>query len=147
EHPSAARSHLVTSATLAPNGVRTNFVAPLVAWLLACAFMMFISAHALAQGTFPDPDDIMRLLQVRDWLGGQSWFDVTQYRVNGTQGVQMHWSRLVDVPIAAVILVARAFVGSDRAEVVALVVVPLATLGITMALVHRIGLKLLTNRA
>lgn len=118
-----------------------------LAWLLACAFMIFVSGHAIAQGAFPDPDDIMRLLEVRDWLGGQSWFDVTQYRVNGAAGVPMHWSRLVDVPLAAVMLAARPFVGPQRAETVALVLVPLVTLGISMLLVHRIALKLMTSRA
>src|SRR5690348_4569865 len=47
------------------------------------------------------PDDIMRMLQVRDLLAGQSWFDVTQYRINPPYGAAMHWSRLVDLPIAA----------------------------------------------
>ncbi|HZU51468.1 MAG TPA: hypothetical protein VE968_06300, partial [Sphingomicrobium sp.] len=109
--------------------------------------MCLATAHAIANGSFPDPDDVMRLLEVRDWIGGQSWFDVTQYRLNGPAGVPMHWSRLVDVPIAAVMLLARPFVGGDRAETIAIVVVPLVTLGIAMFLVHRIALKLMTSRA
>ena len=28
-----------------------------------------------------DNDDVMRLVQVRDFLGGQSWFDLMQYRL------------------------------------------------------------------
>jgi hypothetical protein len=59
----------------------------------------------------------------------------------------MHWSRLVDVPLAAVMLAARPFVGAERAETVALVLVPLLTLGISMLLVHRIALKLMTSSA
>ncbi|HEV2593641.1 MAG TPA: hypothetical protein VGU01_00380 [Sphingomicrobium sp.] len=136
------------TALTAPSGSgRRQSLELLIAWLLACAFMIFVSAHAIANGAFPDPDDIMRLLEVRDWLGGQSWFDVTQYRVNGPAGVPMHWSRLVDVPVAAVILASRPFVGAARAETVALVFVPLLTLGISMLLVHRIALKLMTSRA
>ena len=113
------------------------------AWLLVAALMTLLSEHGLAQRQFPDPDDVMRLLQVRDWIGGQSWFDVTQYRLNPPDGVPMHWSRLVDVPIAAVILLLRPFAGEQGAETAALVAVPLLTLGIAMLLVQRVGLKLM----
>ena len=83
---------------------------------------------------FPDPDDAMRLLQVRDWLAGQSWFDVTQYRLNLPFGAPMHWSRLVDLPIAAVILLFRPIFGADGGETAALIIVPLLTLGAAMLL-------------
>jgi len=43
-------------------------------------------------------DDAMRLVEVRDLLGGQSWFDLTQYRLAPPEGVRMHWSRLIDLP-------------------------------------------------
>ena len=46
-----------------------------------------------------------------DFLAGQSWFDVTQYRSNPPIGAPMHWSRLVDVPIAGLILLLAPFVG------------------------------------
>ena len=59
----------------------------------------------------------------------------------------MHWSRLVDIPIAAVILIARPFVGQHGAETAALIVVPLLTLGIAMLLVHRIAYKLMGTPA
>ena len=76
----------------------------------------------------------MRLMQVRDWIAGQSWFDVTQYRLNPPSGGPMHWSRLVDIPIAAVMLIARPLAGQHGAETAALIVVPLATLFIAMLL-------------
>jgi hypothetical protein len=101
----------------------------------------------LREWQFPDPDDAMRLLQVRDWLGGQSWFDVTQYRLNPPAGAPMHWSRLIDLPIAAVILIARPFLGAQGAEMAALIVVPTITLGVAMLLVYRIAAKLMDDRA
>lgn len=79
-----------------------------------------------------DPDSMMRLVEVRDLLAGQSWFDLTQYRLDPPSGVLMHWSRLVDLPIAALILVATPFVGRAGAELLAanvwpvLLVVPFA---------------------
>ena len=119
----------------------------LLFWLVACALMTALSMGSLRELKFPDPDDSMRLLQVRDWIAGQSWFDVTQYRLNVPQGVHMHWSRLVDVPIAAVVLLFRPLLGQPSAESVALVTVPLLTLGIVMLLVHRIAIQMLTGRA
>jgi hypothetical protein len=78
---------------------------------------------------FRDPDDAMRLAQVRDWIAGQSWFDVTQYRVNPPIGGPMHWSRIVDLPIAVLILTFRPFLGMATAEILACIAVPLLLLG------------------
>jgi len=61
-------------------------------------------------------DDFMRLVQVRDLLGGQGWFDVVQHRLDPPAGVAMHWSRLVDAPMAAFIYVLTLLVGRAGAE-------------------------------
>ncbi|APE27375.1 hypothetical protein [Aurantiacibacter gangjinensis] len=63
------------------------------------------------------PDDWTRLLQVRSWLDGQAFQDVTQYRMSPPEGFSMHWSRLVDLPIAALALV--------FGETIAMALVPL----------------------
>ena len=122
---------------------RRNLLLLIGGWLVVSVLMAMLSWPSITQRQFPDPDDAMRLLQVRDWVAGQSWFDVTQYRLNLPDGVPMHWSRLVDAPIAAVILLARPFFGQYGAETAALVVVPLLTLGIAMLLVQRVGLKIM----
>ena len=62
-----------------------------------------------------DSDSLMRLVQVRDLLAGQGWFDLVQHRLGVGGGVEMHWSRLVDAPIAGLIAVMRAITGSDAA--------------------------------
>lgn len=116
-------------------------------WIVVGSWMVLNALPVIHSWTFPDPDDAMRLLEVRDWLAGQSWFDVTQYRLNPPAGGPMHWSRLVDLPIAAVILVARPFVGQHGAETGALIAVPLLTLAVAMLLVHRIGYKLIGTPA
>ncbi|WP_026789923.1 hypothetical protein [Pleomorphomonas oryzae] len=64
-----------------------------------------------------DPDSMMRLVEVRDFLAGQGWFDLTQYRLDPPGGVLMHWSRLIDLPISAIILAASPFLGRAGAEV------------------------------
>ena len=48
--------------------------------------------------TLPDTDDMMRLAQVRDWLGGQAFNDWTQYRLAGGAPSA---DALTNVPIAA----------------------------------------------
>src|SRR5690349_21236823 len=60
-----------------------------------------------------DNDSSLRLVEVRDLLAGQGWFDLHQYRMGTEGGFLMHWSRLVDAPIAAIILVVTAVTGSQ----------------------------------
>ncbi len=108
----------------------------LVAWLLAAIVLSLAMADNIATLRFADPDDPMRLVQVRDWLAGQSWWDVAQHRLNGG-AFPMHWSRLVDLPIAAVLMLASPL-GEPAATRIALVVVPLLSLLAAMALVAQI---------
>jgi hypothetical protein len=115
-------------------------------WLLACAMFLAGGRTGIESTHFPDPDDALRLLEVRDWLAGQSWFDVTQYRMNAPDGAPMHWSRLVDLPLAATILLLRPFLEPQTAEVAAMVIVPLLTLGIVIALVGLLARRLVGGR-
>ncbi|QKV19776.1 GtrA family protein [Oricola thermophila] len=73
--------------------------------LLAMAGTLFVTAIGLPSMDgpgIPNSDDLVRLVQVRDLLAGQDWFDLTQYRLGLDGGTPMHWSRLVDAPIAAI---------------------------------------------
>lgn len=79
---------------------------------------------ALSSLRLPDTDDVMRLVQIRDWLGGQGFFDLTQYRLGGAGGTPMHWSRLGDMGPAAIILATRPFLGASGAELTALILWP-----------------------
>lgn len=116
----------------------------LLVWLLLSALMFATKGHALLQHRFPDPDDALRLVQVRDLLAGQSWFDVHQYRIAAPDGVPMHWSRLVDIPLAAMILLLRPFLGQPLAESVTCIAVPLLTLLCALALIGRLAGRLFT---
>ncbi|NIJ32995.1 hypothetical protein [Sphingomonas oligoaromativorans] len=114
--------------------------------LLFYGLMVFSSWSGIRGERFHDPDDLMRLQQVRDWIAGQSWFDVTQYRVNPPAGLPMHWSRLLDVPIAAVILLFRPLLGQPAAELVACVVVPFLTFAALTGLIARITRQIFDSR-
>ncbi|MEX3010950.1 hypothetical protein [Hoeflea sp. TYP-13] len=94
----------------------------------ALATAVFLVAMHLAYGTDyvgTDNDDVMRLVQIRDLMAGQGWFDMTQYRLGLENGTQMHWSRLIDVPVANLIGFFSLFMDIRQAEAAALFVWPL----------------------
>ncbi|WP_346727214.1 hypothetical protein [Alteriqipengyuania abyssalis] len=111
-------------------------------WALLALILLLVSAGRIAHWQFPDPDDILRLVQVRDLLGGQGWFDLDQHRIDPLREVPMHWSRLVDIPLALVIGALTPLVGQGAAEGVALIAVPLLTLLVAMAFVAPVAIRL-----
>ncbi|GAA4642457.1 hypothetical protein GCM10023115_05830 [Pontixanthobacter gangjinensis] len=113
-----------------------------IMWLVVSAIFLAAGWQRLQQGQFPDPDDAMRLVQVRDLLAGQSWFDLHQYRLGSSDGVLMHWSRLVDIPIALVVLILSPIIGVAAAESSAMVAVPLMTLGAILFVLGRLAWRL-----
>ena len=104
-------------------------------WLLCAAALIWSARDLIPQLGFSDPDDAMRLNQVRDWMAGQSWFAVSQHRSWQPHGAPMHWSRLVDLPIAGIMALAGLFVSPPMAERIALVAVPLLSLLCLFAIV------------
>jgi hypothetical protein len=102
----------------------------LLAWAVVAAWYVFdrwTSIHWLSLG---DTDDNMRLAQVRAWLAGQDWSDLRQYRLNPPAGFDIHWSRIVDLPIAGLILFFRLFTSNAWAERLACGIAPLLPLSI-----------------
>ena len=104
-------------------GIETRALLIIVGLVTIASYLVL--AMAVAE-TRLSTDDAMRLVQVRDFLAGQSWFDLTQYRLSppGT----MHWSRLVDAPLAILIGFGRIGMPSAAAETVAIVFWPAALL-------------------
>lgn len=103
-------------------------------WRLFAAFFIVTATGLILRsiyGGMPlvnDTDDAMRLVEVRDFLNGQGWYDLTQYRLDAPYGASMHWSRLIDAPIAGLILLFRPFLGT-AAETAAAYAYPLIMLG------------------
>ncbi|USI74203.1 AcrB/AcrD/AcrF family protein [Sphingomonas morindae] len=107
-------------------------LAVLLFWIGAAAVLLWqkwAAIHWLALG---DTDDNIRFVQVRDWLGGQGWYDLRQYRLNPPQGFNIHWSRLVDLPIAGLVLLARPLLGTLDAWRFAVAVAPLLPMLVAM---------------
>ena len=99
-----------------------------VIWLLACvAFVVMRWQPILAFG-LGDTDDNMRMAQVRALLNGQNWYDLRQYKLNPPDGFNIHWTRLVDLPIAGLQLIIRPFFGTVIAEKASAAIAPLIPL-------------------
>src|SRR5258708_16094576 len=88
----------------------------LFVWLLFCAWSIYSSWAQIRWFGLGDTDDNMRIMQVRAWLQGQGWYDLRQYRMNPPFGANIHWSRLVALPIAGLILGLRPILGGAGDE-------------------------------
>ncbi len=82
-----------------------------------------------------DPDDYMRLNEVINWIAGQGWYDLGHPRLSPGAHTIVHWSRLVDLPIALLMLPLVKFFGLQNAALIASFVVPPALFGLLLALV------------
>jgi hypothetical protein len=101
-----------------------------LAWLLIVAQLLATDWTDTARA-LGDTDDAMRLAQLRDWLAGQGWYDLSQPRVSG--GYESHWSRLIDAGLAGTLWVFGSFAEPATAERLMRVVWPLLWLLPTMA--------------
>jgi hypothetical protein len=96
-----------------------------IVWLAFCAGFIFQKWSDIRYFNLSDTDDNMRMMQVRGLLHGQGWFDLRNYRMNPPFGANIHWSRLVDLPIAGLILALRPFLGGAAAERWAVAIAPM----------------------
>ena len=105
----------------------------LLAWAMIAIWSVWQDWGHVYWLALGDTDDNMRLMQVRALLHGQGWYDLRQYRLNPPGGFDIHWTRLVDLPIAGLILFFRLFTTEFWAERLACGIAPLLPFTITMA--------------
>src|SRR5579863_7548063 len=112
--------------------------------LLFLAGSIWLALPAIKGGVFDalSTDDAMRLVEVRDLIGGQGWLDLVQHRMDPPGGLSMHWSRLIDAPLAASILLMRPLLGMHGAEAVTLYFWPALLFAVAIALVAAIARQL-----
>jgi hypothetical protein len=96
-----------------------------LAWLGFSLWYIFDRYSSIRYFGLGDTDDNMRMMQVRGLLHGQGWYDLRQYHLNPPYGANIHWSRLVDLPIAGLILALRPLLGGPAAERWAVGIAPL----------------------
>ncbi|MBJ7437929.1 MAG: hypothetical protein JHD35_02740 [Sphingopyxis sp.] len=97
----------------------------LILWAAMSLIAIIVNWQAIVALDLSDTDDAMRMAQVRDLLAGQGWWDLKQYRVNPAGGgVLMHWSRIVDAPLALGILTLEPLFGKVMAEQIVMTLWP-----------------------
>ena len=104
----------------------------LLVWAAVTAWYLWSDWNQIRWWSLGDTDDNMRLMQVRAWMAGQDWYDLRQYRMNPPGGFDIHWSRIVDLPIAGLILFFRLFTSAAWAERLACGLAPLLPLSVAM---------------
>jgi hypothetical protein len=98
-------------------------------------------------GVFHDPDDAMRMVQVRALLAGQNWYDMSVYRLDPPDGSFMHWSRIVDIPLALLIKGFELFLPVESAERLCRIVFPMLLQAALYVAVARLAKTLLGREA
>ena len=95
----------------------------LAAFAVALLVMIAMSWAQLVElwttGAFVDTDDAARMAHVRDFVAGQGWHDLTQRRLAPPDGHQSHWTRVVDVPLAAMLIFWSSLFETATAEILA----------------------------
>ena len=104
----------------------------LLFWLGTAGLLVYTRWAQIQSFGLGDTDDNLRMMQVRDLLRGQDWFDLRQYRLNPPGGADIHWSRLVDLPIAGLKLALAPLIGGAAAERLAVAAAPLLPLLVAM---------------
>jgi hypothetical protein len=95
-----------------------------LAWLVIV--VQLLADHwAETARTLSDMDDAMRLVGVREFMAGRGWFDLHEARLGPPGGYDTHWSRLIDVGIAALIIGFERITDSATAERLARVLWPM----------------------
>jgi hypothetical protein len=114
----------------------------LLAWLITAGLLVYTRWAQIQNFGLGDTDDNLRMMQVRDLLRGQDWYDLRQYRLNPPYGADIHWSRIVDLPIAGFKLALAPLIGGAAAERWAIALAPLlpllAALGAVAVTVRRL---------
>ena len=124
-------------------GVHLKILIP----LLFLAASVTLAWPAINGGVFDalSTDDAMRLVEVGDLIGGQGWFDVFQYRMDPPGGTSMHWSRLIDAPLAGLILLLKPLLGMHGAQALTLYFWPALLFAVALALVAAIARQMSKN--
>jgi len=118
----------------------------LLLWLVIGGIVLYLRWHHAWTGENWDTDDAMRLTQAIDLVAGQGWSDLTQHRLNPPAGVVMHWSRLADLPLAAVIATLGLALPLREAATIAAIGVPMLYMAAYIFVFGQLG-RFLLGRA
>ena len=114
-----ARPAAALSSSRAAGAPAESFNWPLLLLVFVLMAAGLVAKAWLNAGKIPllnDTDDAMRMVQVRDLLAGQGWYDMTQWRLDAPGGVFMHWSRIIDIPLVLLLKFFGFFLAPEQAE-------------------------------
>ncbi len=116
-----------------------NHIPVIFIWCIVAAIGFAKTGPKLLDGSLPGNDDNMRLVQIRDWLGGQGWSDPIQSRLYPPDPLTSHWTRLQDILIGGPIKLLSPLLGQGMAETVVLMAVPLIFLYVGLILAVKLA--------
>ena len=116
-------------------------------WLAFCIYFVIERWNSIQFFALPDTEDNLRMSQVRALLAGQDWHDLRQYKLNPPTGANIHWSRLVDLPLAGIILLLRPLIGGVDAERTAIAIAPMLPFLLLLFSLALIVRRLIDRRA
>jgi MFS family permease len=116
-------------------------------WVAVSALMIWDRWSGIHWFALSDTDDNMRMMQVRALLAGQDWYDLRQYRMAPPAGADIHWTRLVDLPIAGLKLLLQPLLGGPNAERAAVALAPLLPLLVAFYAVAIAGRRMISPKA
>src|SRR5882757_9202673 len=102
---------------------------------LPCAVLIYALLSCIiyqGQGPFTGHvigfDDQVRMTQVLNLINGAPWYDRIIHRVNAPEGFETIWTRIVDLPLALVVMVGQIFTDQRTAALIAVIIIPTASL-------------------
>lgn len=97
---------------------------PVIATWIAMSLLLSI-CHLVGYSPNSDLDDLLKLVEIRDFLQTGNWFDRVIPAILQPEPFVSHWVRLVDLPYAAVAAPLALLVGREAALAFACYTVPL----------------------
>ncbi len=109
--------------------------------LLFWSLLLYLAWHwralspVLFNGELPGPDDFLRLHQAKNWWFGQDWYDL---KVDRLIGNNLHWSRIIDFPLALIAAIVSWVADATTAWRIAAIIWPLALFLATILVLARL---------
>lgn len=122
--------------------IRKLFKIVLVIWSLCAVYLSISHWDIVTSLHFNDNDDFMRFHQYREWLKNGNWYlePIPQFSPNNQ--LIMHWSRLVDIPLALFASLFSLFFELPTAFAITNTLVPLLYLLVFLFLVSLVAYRL-----
>jgi hypothetical protein len=110
------------------------------------AFAVLLRSYENVGKSLGDTDDALRLVQVRQYVDGASWYDLSIGRLNPPDGYISHWSRIPDAVMAGLMKFFGLFMSNEQAELWMRVVYPSIWLVPACIALCLLSFRLVNNR-